>query len=165
MRPLRLVKIAFTAALCLAVVGALTFAAFNAWFYPPHGIENLRKDQDFTAWERAAKDFCSSSGLTYQGVDLYKFRKVDTGPEAYAWGTAKCLTPDGHERLAWIYLYWSTKRHLWMRNTLTVLADDDDEVYYSPTAPRQFDRARIALSKIMAENARRVREYRQAGSR
>lgn len=165
MRPLRLMKIALASALGLVVVGALSFATFNAWFYPPHGIADLGKEQNFAAWEQAAKDFCASSGLTYQGADLYKFRTVGTGPEAYAWGTAKCLTSDGRDRLAWIYLDWSTKRRKWMRNTLTVLADDDDEVYYSPTYPKQFGRAWTALSKIMSENARRAREYRQSSSR
>lgn len=148
--------IALAAVLALAIGG---FAFFNAWVYPPHGLEDLRKEDYRTAWERAAKGFCASSGLAYLGDTFIKHRTVQTGDEAYAWGTALCRTADGRDRLAWIYLEWSTKRKLWMRSYTLVLADDDDEVYFTPSFPKQLGRAGTALSKIMAENARHVREY------
>lgn len=144
------------AALALAIGG---FAFFNGFVYPPSGLAEYPMDQYAKAWETAAKGFCVSSGLSYQRPDFVKFRKPDTGSEAYAWGVARCLTIDGRERLAWIYLEWSAKRHLWTRSYTLVLADDDDEIYYTPSFPGQFARAWIALAKIMKENARHVREY------
>ena len=149
-------------ALLLALAGG-GFAFFNGFVYPPHGLESFSKDQYEAAWEKAAKGFCATSELTYVRPDFVKYRKVENGKEAYAWGVALCHTRDGRERLAWIYLEWSTKRDLWTRNYSIVLADDDDEVYYSPTFPGQWGRASIALSKVMKENARHVREYLSAG--
>lgn len=142
--------------LALAVGG---FAFFNGYVYPPHGLESFSRDQYAEAWEKAAKGFCASSELTFERPDFVKYRAVEHGREAYAWGVARCRTRDGRERLAWIYLEWSTKRDLWTRNYSLVLADDDDEVYYTPAFPGQWGRASTALSKIMKENARHVREY------
>ena len=157
------------ALLALAVLLALAlggFALFNGYFYPPLGLDGLGKEQYQEAWERAAKGFCASAGLSYQGFapepGMLKYRTVDSGSEAYAWGTARCLTPDGRRRLAWIYLEWSSKRGLWLRNNSLVLADDDDEILYTPTFPGQLVRAGTALAKIMRENARHIREARQA---
>ena len=148
--------LAFLAVLALAIG---SFAFFNAWVYPPLGLEDLGKDQYRTAWERAAKGFCASSGLEFQGDTFIKYRPVESGDEAYCWGAALCRTADGRERLAWIYLEWSTKRKLWTRSYTLVLADDDDEAYFTPAFPKQLGRAATALSKIMGENARHVREY------
>jgi len=156
------------ALLALAVLAALaigSFAVFNGYFYPAMGMDGLAKEQYQEAWERAAKGFCASSGLTYQGFapepGMLKYRTVEAGSEAYVWGAARCLTRDGRQRLAWIYLEWSSKRKLWLRNYSLVLADDDDEILYTPVFPRQLIRATTALSKIMRENARHVREARQ----
>ncbi len=155
--------------LCLAVLLALAiggFALFNGYFYPALGMQGLTKQQHQEAIERAAKGFCASAGLTYQGFapepGMVKYRAVESGSEAYTWGAARCLTQDGRQRLVWIYLDWSSKRGLWLRNTSLVLADDDDEILYSPTFPGQLVRAATALSKIMRENARHVREARSA---
>lgn len=148
--------------LAILTVSALAVGAFafwNGYVYPPYGLHEYSKDQFAPAWETAAKGFCASSGLAFVRQDFITFRKPDSGDEAYVWGVARALTPDGRERLAWIYLEWSTKRRLWTRSYTLVLADDDDEVYYTPTYPGQFQRALIALSKIMKENARHVREY------
>ena len=137
-----------------------TYAAFNSWFYAPHGLEELGKAQGFEAWQIAAKDFCASTNMTYQDVELYKFRAAQTGPDACIWGVARCTTPDGQTRKAWINLEWSTKREMWMRNNLTILADGDDEIFYSRTTPKQLERAATALRKIFLENSRRVREFK-----
>lgn len=153
---MRKLLLALAAALALAIG---SFAFFNGYVYPPHGLERLSKQDYEQAWEIAAKGFCSSSGLAYVRPDFVKYRAVEAGDEAYAWGVARCETPEGRERLAWIYLEWSTKRRLWTRNYSLVLADDDDEVYYTPTFPGQYGRAATALSKIFKENARHVREY------
>ncbi|GFK95740.1 hypothetical protein NNJEOMEG_03608 [Fundidesulfovibrio magnetotacticus] len=144
---------------CLLAVCIAGFALFNAWFYPPHGLERLAREQSAEAWDIAARGFCASSGLTFERVDFIKQRAPSTGGEAYVWGVARCRTADGRQRLAWIYLEWSTKRDLWMRGYTTVLADSDDEIYYTPTFPGQYGRAATALGKIMRENARHVREY------
>jgi hypothetical protein len=143
-------------ALALAVC---SFAFWNGYVYPPHGLHEYSKDQYTQAWEIAARDFCASSGLTFVHPDFITFRKPETSDEAYVWGVARSLTRDGRDRLAWIYLEWSTKRHIWTRSYSLVLADGDDEVFYTPTYPGQFQRALIALRKIMKENARHVREY------
>lgn len=150
--------------LLLALVGLLglavgSFAFFNGYVYPPFGLESYSREQFGPAWEKAARGFCLSSDLVYEGADFVKYRPVSAGSEAYAWGVARCRTPDGRQRLAWIYIEWSTKRHLWTRNYSLILADDDDEVYYTPTFPGQYRRASTALSKIFKENARHVREY------
>lgn len=150
--------------LLIAVLAALglaigSFAFFNGYIYPPAGLEHLSKDQYAQAWEIAAKGFCASSDLSYVRPDFLKHRVVEAGDEAYSWGVVRCLNREGRERLVWIYMEWSTKRHLWTRNHSLVLADDDDEVYYTPTFPGQYRRAATALSKIMKENARHVREY------
>ncbi len=142
-----------------------SFAFFNGYVYPPFGLTQYSKQDYEKAWETAAKGFCASSGLTYVRPGFVKYRAVTEGAEAYVWGVALCRTARGGERLAWIYLDWSTKRDLWTRNYSTVLADDDDEVYYTPTFPGQLRRASIALSKIMKENARHVREYLSARDR
>lgn len=152
--------LALLAVLVLAIGG---FAFFNAWLYPPMGLETLSKEDYRAAWERAAKGFCASSGLSFVSESFIKYRPVDSGDEAYAWGTALCRTADGRDRLAWIYLEWSTKRKLWTRSYTLVLADDDDEVYFTPMFPKQLGRASTALSKIMGENARHVREYLAQG--
>lgn len=150
------------AVLVLAIGG---FAVFNGYFYPPMGLHGLTPDQYEKAWDIAAKGFCSSSDLTFEKADFIKFRKPETGAEAYVWGVARCLTKDGRERLAWIYLEWSYKRRLWTRSYTLVLADFDDEVYYTPAFPGQVRRATTALSKIMQENARHVREWMDDSSR
>lgn len=145
------------AGLLLLLVAA--FALFNAYVYPPHGLKHLAREQYDQAWNLAARDFCASSDLTFERADFVKHRAVSAGSEAYVWGVARCRTPEGRERLAWIYLEWSTKRDLWTRSYTTVLADADDEIYYTPSFPGQWGRAATALSKIMKENARHVREY------
>ncbi len=150
------IALGIPALLLLLVIGGFVF--FNAWIYPPLGIESCSRQDYAQAWDRVARGFCDSSGLRYEGVDFLKFREVAGGP-AYAWGTARCATPQGGQRLAWIYLEWSTKRKMWMRGYTLVLADDDDEVYYTPTFPKQAGRAATALSKLYRENARHVREY------
>ena len=150
------ILLALAALLALAIG---SFAFFNAWVYPPMGLETLPKEDYRTAWERAARGFCASSGLSFERENFVKYRTVETGDEAYCWGTALCRTADGRERLAWIYLEWSAKRRLWTRSYTLVLADDDDEVYFTPSFPKQLGRAGTALSKIMGENARHVREY------
>jgi len=148
--------------LALAGLTALllvSFALFNAFVYPPHGLKHLPKDQYAQAWDIAARGFCASSGLAFERADFVKHRAVSAGAEAYVWGVARCRTPEGRARLAWIYLEWSTKRDLWTRSYTTVLADGDDEIYYTPSYPGQWGRASTALSKIMKENVRHVREY------
>jgi hypothetical protein len=147
------------ALLVLLALAIGSFAFWNGFVYPPFRLHGLSVDQYQAAWETAARGFCTSSDLTFERPDFVKFRKPDTGDEAYVWGVARCLTQDGRERLAWIYLEWSYKRKVWTRSYTLVLADDDDEVYYTPSWPGQYDRARIALGKLMAENARHVREY------
>lgn len=152
------------AALVALSVGS--FAVFNGYFYPALGMEGLAKEQYRQAWEGAAKGFCASADLVYQGFSpepgMLKYRAVESGSEAYVWGTARCLTPDGRSRLVWIYLEWSSKRKLWLRNNSLILADDDDEILYTPVFPGQLTRATTALSKMMRENARHVREARLA---
>lgn len=147
------------AILALAIGG---FAFFNGFIYPPSGLHQFTQEDYAKAWEAVSKGYCSSTDLTYSRPDFIKFRKPDAGSEAYVWGVARCHTQDGRERLAWIYLEWSTKRHVWTRSYTLVLADDDDEVYYTPAFPGQFRRAWTALSKIMKENARHVREFLNA---
>lgn len=151
--------VALLAVIALAIG---SFAFFNGYVYPPFGLEKFSKEDYEKAWEAAAKGFCASSDLTYERPGFVKYRAVTRGNEAYAWGVALCRTRQGDERLAWIYLEWSTKRDLWTRSYTTVLADDDDEVYYTPTFPGQLRRASTALSKIMKENARHAREYLSA---
>jgi len=148
----------------LVLIGLATcsFAFWNGYSYPPLGLHGLSQDQYQTAWEIAARGFCQSSDLGYVRPDFIKFRKPDPGSEAYAWGVARCTTEEGRERLAWIYLEWSAKRSVWTRSYTLVLADGDDEVFYTPSYPGQYDRARIALAKLMKENARHVREYLHA---
>lgn len=155
------------ALLALAILVTLcigAFAIFNGYFYPALGMKGLAKEQYQEAWVHAAKGFCATTGLVYQGYapapGMLKYRPVGSGSEAYVWGTAKCLTPDGRQRLVWVYLEWSSKRSLWLRNSSLILADDDDEILYTPTFPGQLVRAATALSKIMQENARHVREAR-----
>lgn len=145
----------------LAVLGLAigAFAFFNGYVYPPSGLKHLSKAQYAQAWEIAARGFCASSDLAYVRPDFLKHRVVEAGDEAYSWGVARCLTQEGRERLVWIYMEWSTKRRVWTRNYSLVLADDDDEVYFTPAFPGQIRRASTALSKIMKENARHVREY------
>jgi hypothetical protein len=147
-------------AACLATL-ILAFVVFNAYFYPAHELRTYTQDQYIPAWNTAAKGFCRSAGLAYLGADTMKFRKVSTGPEAFVWGVARARTAQGQERLVWVYLEWSTKRHIWLRNNSLVLADDDDEIYYSRQFPGQFRRAATALAKAFKENARHVREVAQ----
>lgn len=151
-----------SALLVLLALAVGSFAFWNGFVYPPFKLHGLSVDQYQAAWEIAARGFCQSSDLTYERPDFVKFRKPDTGSEAYTWGVARAITANGRERLAWIYLEWSAKRSVWTRSYTLVLADDDDEVYYTPAFPGQYDRARIALGKIMKENARHVREYLNA---
>ena len=156
------VKTILFSALALLVLAIGGFAFFNGFIYPPSGLHGFSQEHYAKAWEATSKGFCASSDLTYSRPDFIKFRKPDDGSEAYVWGVARCHTRDGRERLAWIYLEWSTKRLVWTRSYTLVLADDDDEVYYTPAFPGQFRRAWTALSKIMQENARHVREYLNA---
>lgn len=146
---------ALAVGLALAVAA---FAVFNGYFYPAMGMRGFAKEQYPQAWEHVARGFCSSSSLEYERTAMLKYHEVRSGSEAYCWGVASCRTPQGGERRAWIYLEWSSRRGLWLRNNLLVLADDDDEIYYSPTFPGQFVRAWTAIRKLMRENARHVRE-------
>ena len=155
----------YVVALLAAVLVCLgSFALFMAYIYPPAGLKQYSKEQFQPAWEAAAKGFCASSGLEFLGTDFIKHRAVSSNDEAYAWGVARVSTPGNRVRLAWIYIEWSVKRKLWQRNVSIVLADDDDEVYFTPTFPSQARRAATALGKAMRENLRSIREYRlQAG--
>ena len=146
--------------LAVLALAAGSLAFFIGYVAPPAGLAHYPKEQFRPAWDTAAKGFCASSGLRYLDTDFVKYRAVSSNDEAYAWGVIRTATPDNRIRLAWIYIEWSVKRKLWQRGMSIVLADDDDEVYFTPTFPSQARRAITTLGKALKETARNIREYR-----
>jgi len=149
--------LALLAAVSLAVCG---FVVWNGSIYAPLGLGGFAKNEYQAAWETVAKGFCASSGFTCEWPTPVTFRPMEFSDGAQVWGVAKARTKDNHERLAWISLEWSSGAKRWRRAELWVLADDDDEIYFTSTFPSQASRAVISLSRLTQEAARRIREYR-----
>lgn len=142
-------------------VGALVW--FGAWYYPALGLAGIPKDGYRQAMDVAVRGMTASEGLTFQDWDFMKFRNVERGGEAYAWGAARCRAGDGSTSFYWVYLEWSKKRGQWLRNFSEELATPADEIYFTRTVPGQFLRARLALGKILGQLAAHVREARTFG--
>ena len=151
------ILLSFFAVLVLALAG---FAAWNAYVYAPLGLRGYAKNDYQAAWEIAAKGFCASSKFIYEGPRSVTFRPFATFDGAYVWGVARARTADNRERLVWVCLEWFSDRRLWIRSDLMEMAGDGNEIYFTATFPRQSARAFLALSDIVQENIRRVKEYR-----
>lgn len=146
----------------LARVGWTLFAAvllgvgfmiwFGAWRYPGYGLSGISKADYARAMTVAARGMAISEGLTFEDFDFMKFREVERGSEAYAWGAARCRAVGGGTEYLWVYLDWSEKRGQWLRNYSLVLADPEDEIYYTRLRPGQRDRAAMALKRIWRMN-------------
>jgi len=150
------ILLSLLAALVIAIAG---FALWNNYVYTPLGLRGYAKSDYQAAWETAAKGFCASSDLTYERSEAVTFRPFETFDGAYVWGVARAKTTDNRERLVWICLEWFSDYKVWRRSDVFVMADDNDEIFFTTTFPRQSVRAFLALSDIMRENVRRVREY------
>lgn len=145
-------------AVLLLALGGLVW--FGAWYYPAMGLAGIPKDGYRQAMERAARGMAAAEGLVYEDFDFLKFRQVERGGEAYAWGAARCRAGDGSTSFYWVYLEWSKKRGQWLRNYSLELAAPDDEIYFTRFAPGQLGRARLALGKLFGQLAAHVREAR-----
>lgn len=141
------------------VIFLAAFALWNYSVYAPLGLRGYSKNDYQPAWETAAKGFCASSGLRYERPEFVTFRPFETFNGAYVWGVARAKTEDNRERLVWICLEWFSDHKVWRRSDVSMMADDNDEIYFTTTFPRQSVRAFYALSDIVQENIRRVREY------
>ncbi len=149
----------------VAGLGALVVAVgllvwFGAWHYPAIGLASIPKEGYRQAMDIAVRGMTRSDGLTFEDWDFMKFRQVERGGEAYAWGAARCRAADGATAFYWVYLEWSKKRGQWLRNYSLELAAPDDEIYFTRTFPGQFARARLALGKILGQLASHIREAR-----
>ncbi len=156
----RMLRRALWAGLAVVVLAAGALIWFGAWHYPAMGLAGIPKDGYRQAMDIAARGMTASDGLTFTDWDFMKFRQVERGGEAYAWGAARCKAPDGSTSFYWVYLEWSKKRGQWLRNYSLELAAPDDEIYFTRTFPGQLGRARLALGKILGQLASRVREAR-----
>uniref|UniRef100_I2PYI7 Uncharacterized protein n=1 Tax=Desulfovibrio sp. U5L TaxID=596152 RepID=I2PYI7_9BACT len=145
-------------AVVILVLGAVVW--FGTWYYPAMGLAGIPKDGYRQAMELAARGMAASEGLAYEDFDFLKFRQVERGGEAYAWGAARCRAADGSTSFYWVYLEWSKKRGQWLRNYSLELAAPDDEIYFTRFEPRQLGRARLALGKLLGQLAAHVREAR-----
>jgi hypothetical protein len=150
----------------LALAGAALAAAgfalyFNLWLYPGLGLSGFSRADSQAALGQAALGFARSTGMAMDRFDMVKFREIEGG-EAYVWGAAVMRPADaarpGGEVLVWVYLSFDGFRRSWVRVDAQVLAADDNEMYFEPGRPGQFERARLALRKIADEEARRFRE-------
>lgn len=159
-RVLRTLAVAM-AVIVLLGVGSLVW--FGAWYYPALGLAGIPKDDSRRAMDVAVRGMTAAEGLTFLDWDFLKFRQVERGGEAYAWGAARCRARDGSTAFYWVYLEWSKKRGQWLRNFSQELATPDDEIYFTRTVPGQFVRARLALGKILGQLAAHVREARAFG--
>lgn len=149
----------------VAGLGALVVAVgllvwFGAWHYPAIGLAGIPKEGYRQAMDIAVRGMAASDGLTFTDWDFMKFRQVERGGEAYAWGAARCRAADGATAFYWVYLEWSKKRGQWLRNYSLELAAPDDEIYFTRTFPGQVARARLALGKILGQLVSHIREAR-----
>lgn len=151
------------ALLAMLVLGVGALIWFGAWYYPAMGLAGIPKDGYRQAMDVAVRGMTASEGLTFLDWDFMKFRQVERGGEAYAWGAARCRSGDGSTAYFWVYLEWSKKRRQWLRNFSEQLAAPGDEIYFTRTFPGQFARARLALEKILGQLAAHVREARAFG--
>ena len=140
----------------LAGVGLLVW--FGAWHYPALGLSGIPKDGYRQAMEIAARGMTAADGLRFEDFDFLKYREVQRGGEAYAWGAARCRAADGSTAFYWVYLEWSKKRGQWLRNYSLELAAPDDEIYFTRLSPGQLGRAKLAAGKLLGQLASRVRE-------
>ncbi|MHC1790746.1 hypothetical protein [Solidesulfovibrio sp.] len=147
-------------AVVLAGLGGLIW--FGAWHYPALGLAGIPKDGYRQAMDIAARGMTASDGLVFEDFDFLKYREVERGGEAYAWGAARCKTVDGATTFYWVYLEWSKKRRQWLRNYSLELAAPDDEIYFTRQHPGQFGRAALAAGKLLGQLGSRLREARQA---
>ncbi len=152
------------AALVLLLVGIGGLIWFGAWHYPALGLAGIPKDGYRQAMETAARGMTRSEGLAFEDFDFLKYRQVERGGEAYAWGVARCRAADGSTAFYWVYLEWSKKRGQWLRNYSLELAAPDDEIYFTREHPGQATRARLALGKLLSQLAAHIREARAAGA-
>lgn len=155
----------FLAFLTVAAVAAAGIGGFlvvvNGYRYPAHGLAGVPKDRPQEALARATDLYARSSGLTLSPPADPVVRVTPHGGDTYAYGVAKGARADGSPAHVWLYLEWSRPRNQWLKNNSLVLADDDDELYYSTTWPGQGRRAAVALRKIYREQiARHLRELR-----
>lgn len=158
-RVLKWCGLGLSAAVLLAVAGLVWF---GAWHYPAMGLAGIPKAGYRQAMDLAARGMTASDGLAFEDFDFLKYREVERGGEAYAWGAARCKAADGSTAFYWVYLEWSKKRGQWLRNYSLELAAPDDEIYFTRFAPGQFGRARLAAGKLLGQLASRIREARNA---
>ena len=156
----RILKGGLWAALAVVVLSVGTLVWFGAWYYPAMGLSGIPKDGYRQTMELAARGMAASEGLVYEDFDFLKYRRVERGGEAYAWGSARCRAADGSTSFYWVYLEWSKKRGQWLRNYSLELAAPDDEIYFTRQYPGQLERARLALGKLLGQLAARIREAR-----
>jgi len=154
----RILKLLGLGLAAVVLAGAAGLVWFGAWSYPAMGLAGIPKDGYRQAMDVAARGMTASDGLVFKDFDFLKYREVERGGEAYAWGAARCQAADGSTTFYWVYLEWSKKRGQWLRNYSLELAAPDDEIYFTRFAPGQFGRARLAVGKLLGQLASRVRE-------
>ncbi len=150
--------------LAVVLVAVAGLIWFGAWHYPAMGLAGIPKDGYRQAMDIAARGMTKSDGLVFEDFDFLKYREVQRGGEAYAWGAARCKAADGSTTFYWVYLEWSKKRGQWLRNYSLELAAPDDEIYFTRFVPGQFGRARLAAGKLIGQLASRIREVLAARS-
>ncbi len=154
-KPLKIAGFCLLGVLLLAVA---CLVWFGAWRYPAYGLSDVPRRDYRRALEIAAKGIARSEGLMFEDFAFLKFREVERGSEAYAWGAARCLDENGGTEYAWVYLEWSRRRGQWLRNYSLVLAGPGEEMYFTRTHPGQLRRALLALEKILHMNRAHIRE-------
>ncbi|WP_428564537.1 MAG: hypothetical protein ACP59X_02395 [Solidesulfovibrio sp. DCME] len=154
------VRVCLWSGLGLVVLAVAALIWFGAWHYPALGLAGIPKGDPARAMDLAVRGMTAADGLTFEDWDFRKFRSVQRGGEAYAWGAARCRTAAGATTFYWVYLEWSNKRGQWLRNYSLELAAPDDELYFTRTFPGQVERARLALSKLVGQLRSHLRETR-----
>ncbi len=145
-------KIVAAAVLVPLLAGAGFMIWFGAWRYPAFELAGLPKTGYAEAMDIAGRGMAQSEGLAFEGFDFMKYRQVERGSEAFVWGAAKCRDASGGQHVLWVYLEWSGKRGQWLRNYSLVMADPEDEIFYTRDNPGQWDRIVMAVKRIWKMN-------------
>jgi len=131
---------------------------FGAWRYPSYDLGGIPEKDYAKAMDIAARGMAASEGLAFGDFDFMKYREVERGSEAYVWGTAICKDDAGAARVLWVYLEWSSKYGQWLRNYSLVMADPEDEIFYTRDNPGQWERLVMAVKRIWKMNRLHLKE-------
>jgi len=156
--PPKTLRIALVTLAALAVLAVGTIIWFGSIYFPRWQLASYTPQQYEQVLRRVILGLAHVEGLRFERFEFVHLREVEHTDIKYAWGAARCRTPDGRPEYLWANIEWEPEYQQWARRTSIPLAGPEDEIFFTPGRPTQVRAAILALTAATAPLVRAFRE-------